>query len=531
MKLSDIRNLFEQLDAEYEQAAQNGEEFPDIAQHRFDALPRVLFADLPASLKKQARERFQVQNLREFLREVMTSPEDEAEVKALTKEQRATLPFPAEGYVSFETTVKGIPERDLEKILIHTRNSAVYTIERERHVAVADGETSDTFIPMLYAPLAVGAFTATVNNYRSAPVETKTDKRTGKTTQHRKQLNHAARAIADKQIVSAGYYQFAISDPQYQHAMTTRQNQTAYIALMDTEFFQKLEFSNGELIYDDTIKGIVKQYTRGKYEDVSALDLPLLVQIYTAAVKSRMTHNDRTITVYIPKFFSEMGIDTGTGNAADILKKIHSFDNCVGVLPGLQIIAKLLSVIELDIKKQTMTLAIPYILRIISLLEEKNSIEGKTKKGEEYHYIEPHYNKLIHSTVAAERNKPAVELLYFILNGLLRRGATPDAKTYRKARTQTDESGLVTYATTYRTLLNDTAILRSRIQSYKTTSDKNKALQRAFSRMWELMDTQTDAGKYFIELKSARIVPTMAMLDETLTITHRGINGNYTPRK
>lgn len=537
MKLSEIRDIFKTLDEQEAQTpqVQTADEVSERAQRRFDALPRIPFDELPASLQRSVRERFQLQNIREFLCDVLPIPSIEAAVKDMTAEQRAALPRPAESYVSFDTLVSGIPARDLEKILIHTRNTAIYTIEREWEQTSADGDGAPVFVPMLYAPHAVSAFTAAIDSYRAVPTVTEIDKKTGKETKHRKQTNHAARAAADKEIVSAGFYQFAISDKQYQHALTTQQNRTAYIALMDSEFFNKLDFSNGELIYDGVISGYVKQYSKGKYEDVSTLDLPLLVQIYTAAVKAHMKHDNYTITVYIPTFFKEMGIDAGTGNAADIMRKLHSFENCVGVLPGTKTISKLLSIVDMDLKRQTITFAIPYIMRIITLLDEKNLVQGKTRQGEEYKYIKPYHNTLVHSTVAAERNKPAVELLYCITSGLLQRGAIPDVKTYRKNQTQTTTPDLVTYSVTYRTLLNDAPLLRSRIASYGgnkyPSSNQNAALRRAFSRMWELLHTQTDAERYYIDLRYTAIVPTMASLDDVLTITHRGINGKYSPQK
>ena len=516
MKLSEIRAIYKSIYDQIPRQTQSLDEISQFVRMKSDSAPRIPFEELPQSLQKHVRESITPDSLRAFLIDCLSADE-------------------------FNNLTVDIPENDLHDILIWTRNHTTYTIQAgtplftktEDGYILSDMPDIDKLplIPNLYGDYAINTFTTAVCRFRSIPVETETDKKTGKTTQRKKQMNHAARAAANKDIVSAGYYQINISDKKYKHALTTQKNRNAYIALMDEEFFQKFDFSNGELIYDGAIAGQVKQHIRGRYEDVSAIDFPLLVQIYTAAVKAKMKYDSFTITVYIPTFFKEMGIDTGTGNASDFMRKLHSFENCAGFLPGSSTISKLLSIIDMDMKHQTITFAIPYIMRLITLLNEQNLVKGKTRNGDEYEYIKPHHNTLIHSTIVAERNKPAVELLGLITTGLLQRGAVPDTKTYRKNNTQTTTPELVTYSETFRTLLNDAPLLRGRIQAYKTTADKNKALRRAFSRMWELLPTKTDAEQYFINLHYNAIIPTMTTLGDILEITHTGINGKYSQKK
>ena len=90
---------------------------------------------------------------------------------------------------------------------------------------------------------------------------------------------------------------------------------------------------------------------------------------------------------------------------------------------------------------------------------------------------------------------------------------------------------LVTYQTSFGSLVDDTSILSGRIKAYKSTADKNKALRRAFEKAYQLIKAKTDAGEYFIDLHIPEIIPTMNTLDDLLTITHHGINGDYKPRR
>ena len=503
MKLSEIKKQIEIAAA----APIN----PDGSSNYWDLLPRCPYGELPASLQKKVRERHTLPNILDFLRECYVDTDFEETVKSMSAEDQAKLPQPADSYISFETITAGISDADLQKILLRARNTAIYTIENE------NGDLS----PVLYGNHAVAAFETAIAEHENAP----------KTEDGKKRRRSEARAAANGQLVSAGFYQYLASDKSFQHSLTPQKNKNAYIALMTPEFCDKLDFSDGVLSCDNESDAYIKKYRRGKYEDIQDLDLPLLQQIYTAASKAYAKNGGYTITVYFSKFLSEMGIDPRNQNAAEIMRKLHSFENCVGVMPGTGIIAKLFSIIEINSADNTMTFAVPYIFRLIDELERKNKIEGKTKKGELYEYEAPYNNRLVHSSIANERNKTAVELVYLITTGLLQRGKTPDAKTWARDRAKFTDQLLVSYGVSFRTLINDAPLLRGRIKSYKSQNDKNKALRRAFEKSYQLIKAKTDAGEYFIDLHIPEIIPTMNTLDDLLTITHHGINGDYKPRR
>ena len=507
MTLKEIREIVEENTTQ-----KPNEDMAEFAQRMWDNSPRIAFADLPASLQKKVRERHTISSVLDFLHECYTiTPEVENAIKNMTAEEQAKLPQPADSYISFETITAGISDADLQKILLRARNTAIYTIESE------NGDLS----PMLYGNHAVAAFEAAIAEHENAPKD-------GDGKKIRTSANKAARG---DQLVSAGYYQIAISDKKYQHALTTKKNKSAYIQVMTPDFFEKLDFTGGVITWDREVAGVIKNNRRGSYEDIQDIDPALLTQIYTAAVKAHKSHSGFTITVYLYKFLREMGIDPGKNNAPDTMRKLQSYENCIGIMPGTGIIAKLFSIIEINATDNTMTFAVPYIFRLIDELERKNKIEGKTKKGELYEYEAPYNNRLVHSSIANERNKTAVELVYLITTGLLQRGKTPDAKTWAREKAKMADPALVSYSTSFRTLINDAPLLRGRIKSYKSQNDKNKALRRAFEKAYQLIKAKTDAGEYFIDLHIPEIIPTMSTLDDLLTITHHGINGDYKPRR
>ena len=506
MKLSEIR---ERLEALADQ--QPGETIEDYSQRAFDGLPRMPYKELPRSLQQNVRERFTADILRDFLREGYNMTDFAANVLKMDAAHVADLSLPFEDEIT-----AGIPAEDLDAILIRTRNTAVYTVEYE-----APGQLA----PMLYGNHAIEAFETAIDEYRER-LEEKHQQAQARAKGQKPQRTQRA-----GNLVSAGFYQYVISDKKYQGALTTQANKNAYIALMNPDFFKRLDFENGTVMFDQETAGIVKKYSKGKYTDVQDLDFPLLTQIYTAAVKSNVRHDAFTITVSLPQFFREMGIETSKGNAPDIMAKLHSFENCVGIMPGTQTVSKLFSIIQLDMKNQTMTFAVPYIMKLSEVLGERNHIEKKTRQGALIDYQQPYHNTLVHSSIAQERNKTAVELVYLITTGLLQRGYVPDIKTYRKQKAKTKYQKRVTYSISFRSLINDAPLLRGRIQSYRNVNDKNKALRRAFEKAYQLIDKKTDAAEWFVDLHGNRIIPTMATLDDELTFTHNGRNGDYKPKK
>ena len=517
MKLQEIYNSLDAL-AQMEL----GESFEDYSQRAWEGLPRMPYNELPLSLQKSVRQAFTADVIQDFLEKCYIPQDYEAAVQSMDADTAAEkLPAQQESYISFETVTSCIPAEDLEKILIRTRNTAIYTVTYKEPGKLA---------PSLYGNHVVAAFENVIDEYKQN-IEEKHRK------EDEKQKRKENRALGIKtprpvrnnsvELVSVGFYQWGISDKEYLHGLDTKKNRYAYIAKMDPEFFEHLEFSNGVMTYDNETVGLIKQYVKGKYTDIQDLDIPLLKQFYTAAVKSDIRHDDYTITVSIPKFFREMGIKVAKGNSADIMEKLHSFENCIGILPQEQIIAKLFVIMTMNLKKQEMTIAMPYMYLLTEIVKQKN--EKKLKSGKNAKYEQPYQNKLVYSTIAKERDKAAVDLVYIITNHLLTRGQVQDGNTYRRKNAISQNPELVSYSTSFRSLVKESDLLYGRIQSY-APADRNKALSRAFSKAYELLETHTDINEYFVNLKYDKIIPTMKTLDYQFTATWKGRNADYKPK-
>lgn len=345
-------------------------------------------------------------------------------------------------------------------------------------------------------------------------------------------------------ITSSGAYQVSITDKDYQYALTPLRNDNAYITPLRESIMQKLTFENGRLsvLDSDIAPAELKKETASGMQDIKSLDLPLLRQVFTAVYRTAIKGDAHTITVHAPSFFREMGIDVRSvpdleeyrqGNHAsssqsklnDVFGKLRQFESCIGVSKGTYY--ELLRAIVIDPQRNTITFATPYMNHILREIKEKNIEKSRAGK---YLYDNPGYNFLMHSTITSERNKPAVEIVNRIMAGLLQRGGTADAALPQNKKKVMKNKTRVTYKITYNGLIKDIPDLYQTLKA-STTADKNKQLNRAFTKAFELLRTKTDIFNYYVNLKiSPEWAPTSSALSDTLTITHEGINGDYQPR-
>jgi hypothetical protein len=353
------------------------------------------------------------------------------------------------------------------------------------------------------------------------------------------------RPTADGLITSVGGRQLAITDTDYQYALTPFRNRNAYISPLRDEIMQKLTFENGKLSILGSEPADLKKETKNGLQEIKNLDLPLLREIFTAVYKTAAYGDAHTVTIHIPSFCREMGIDVrqvpeykeykkaedkADDEQAkplkfnDVFAKMRQFENCIGISKGVYY--ELMRIIMIDPDRDLMTLAVPYMNHVLREIRDKNIVRDKEGKVQ---YINNRFNWLMHTTIASERNKPAVEIVNRIITGLMQRGSIPDAKLRQNKNKKNIPPDRVTYKITYNGLIDNIPLLRESLAEGSTAS-KNVRLARAFKKAFELLHTKTDVYQYYVGLKIPEIVPNTSALADTLTITHEGENGNYKQR-
>lgn len=331
----------------------------------------------------------------------------------------------------------------------------------------------------------------------------------------------------------------SITDKEYQYALTSRPNETAFISPVDKDFMDKLVFEKetGKISFLDSqaSEADIKKAASGrKMELVKDLDIQLLRNIYTAIYNNQQSMNGGNVAVYLPSFCKAMGIDMATGKPNDIFGKIRQFSQCIGYTKNGSFYT-LLNFSKYDKETNIITFDSPYMNMIIQQIAERNI--RTSKKG--ITYFDPSHSFLIHSNIANERNKAAIEIVHRIIALLHQRGDGQRTRRGGKAA-ETFTNKTIKAHKKFIAIIKDIPTFYEKLTitdtkgnflSYKKEQPCNTQLQRAFKKAYELLRTKTDAYNYFKNLNIPEIIPTITTLEKTLVITHNGIEENYKPIK
>ena len=496
MNLSELKHYLTELSKQ-----EPGETAEEYAQRTWNNLPRIPYKELPASLQKAVRESYTAEQIQAALI-----------ISYITEKLNQSSPW-KHGY---SEAMKDIPQSDHERIMIATRNNAVYTIEGK-----VNDENNIDLEPILYANYLYESFEQTIKEYkgRQTRIEDKDGKK--RTIFTRTSLQKAGEA----NIIPTPNHQRIPSSKDYQYALTGKVNQHAFIAYLGDDFFEKLKIKRDEnFIYDETMEKRITQYRNSfrkqkKSYPITEIDFPLLVQHFTNAFETKTAYDTNTVTVYTPQFFRRMGIDPTLA-----MQEIFKFRDLWGILPKKQKILSVFTLIAIDHNNNTMTFACPYFMELFGIIPENNHIERKTRAGELIEYDKPTWNELCHTNIVSEKNKPAVELVYLVTNSLLTRGTIVDSNTYRSKGREYKDNTTITYSISFSSLINDTVILKDRLKNAK---NQTATIQRAFKGFYKLLHEKTDVYEYFCNFKVSEVIPGKATLNEKLIVTFTGINGHY----
>lgn len=344
-----------------------------------------------------------------------------------------------------------------------------------------------------------------------------------------------------------------ITDKDLPHALIPLANTRAYIQQLDKNFFNTLEFDeeNGVMRIKGSLDNITLQNWQTR-SNIKELDLPALRLLYTVIYENAVNIDNHTITVYMPKLAEALGIyvrDRADKNkASDLMRKIRAFEHVIGVLNNGSFF-RLLVFMDYDKEKNTILFGSPYINRIIRELIAKNTIQekGKKIKGGKVKPL-PYHSYLVHTDIAKERNKIAVEIVYVIERLLAQRGEVKEPKeTLTKKQLEKsiergvkkalkEEFGESENLTEYKKeipiittahksfigIINEIPLFKEALDGIEQTKDKNNLLKRHFKKAYELLKEKTDLYKHYENLTIPEIIPTVSVLDNTLKITHTG---------
>jgi len=351
--------------------------------------------------------------------------------------------------------------------------------------------------------------------------------------EHRKQKKSSNLTIARQSgalEASENIKPMLITSKKFRNAFSTKPNKHAYVGVYDAAFLSKLIFSEGE--FDEIRNRVSKQDIAGSRitdhrQIEKKYDESLLMQCAAAAYNSMVKHDNMSVTVYLPKFLSGMGIESNRGSNETLLEKLRELENVIGIMNNNTSFSRAFVILDVDKKTQQATFSMPYLNRLLAAIEQDTK-QVKRVKGGTVEYNNPAFSWLIKPTIAKVRNKPAAAIVRRIVAGLQERGTRPDIEL-RKGEGYNPsnyDSALVTYRISYSSIIEDIPLLNDKLEA-ASNNNKNTLLKRAFSPVADLLKQETDIYQYYKDLKVEIYPPTWTTLKQKITITHSGKNENY----
>lgn len=316
------------------------------------------------------------------------------------------------------------------------------------------------------------------------------------------------------------------------NALSLYEQGQAYLSVMRMD---GLTFDSGRLYFEDgrarAVSEMELQDLKTK-ESIENINLPFLQFYYSQlfsewekAVLDQATDGvERTIPkitrFYLPDIARARGLSSNAGRESieAIKNDIAAFHNVVGVfkVDGYKSPSyyPVLNFEGYDTETNTISISSPYLLHIveeiyrISVRRYKDGTPRLKKNGTPLQ--KPVNSYLIHSDIQKERNKTAVQNVILLVQGI-------------------EKCGENTYTIKASTLIKRNPVF---MEQLKNNKNKNRLLERVFTKTWELLRNKTSLlDKYInIELpdpKNPACIPKYSQLDSfVIAIKHDGKKKN-----
>ena len=268
-------------------------------------------------------------------------------------------------------------------------------------------------------------------------------------------------------------------------------------------------------------------------------DEHLIVLALFRLIKENNSGEVGEVTMHISDILTQLGIDPtrtkindsdrvtrAEARQAFIDRTIALTCNLWGVIPGSDRVYQVVSVHSYSLEDGNLYIYSPLLGSVLRSIDYER--EQAEKSGHGYEYGTGMNDFLLHATIANERDKAAVQVVEWIIGGLILRGNTPDSKLKENKKKHYKDRDLVTYnRLTFKGAIIACPLLQDKLDRQKTTSAKTTAIQRTFKSVYRILRKKTDLYQYYRDFHVREIVPNMSELDQKIIITHHGENPNY----
>lgn len=315
-----------------------------------------------------------------------------------------------------------------------------------------------------------------------------------------------------------------ITNDQYRDGLNLNQTGGAYLQpLVSTN---GLSFDGKNLFFKDfpASEATLREINQDKEASIESIDLPLLRMFYSIILTDFETNAKKEgivneiVTVYVPDLAKMIGKERNISknDIKSIIDKTASFQTIYGVLKdperpnGIGTAMPLLVWMGYQEETNTIRFSSPYMTELIrriynvSIRKDKKGIPQISKKG--LPLRDASYSYLVKSSIVKERNKKAVEIVIVVVTTIEQAGKhVPHIKA--------------------RTIIDRVPQLQAAIAKSTSTSNQNLILKRAFTKAWEILETQTKLREKYPTIvlpdpKDPQNIPTMARLDYVFEFPH-----------
>ena len=319
-----------------------------------------------------------------------------------------------------------------------------------------------------------------------------------------------------------------ITNRNYQYGLTTYCDGLAYICRLPED--EQFKFRNAVLYYRGfPVTGVqLERWSKSQQEGKEdKIDLPLLRLLYSIVLSQWQGARDKEnwkggmLTIYVPELMRCMGkgVHTGKNDFENLKSKLDSLSYTVGVLKAPDTSEeKVLQVLQVvyDERNNTIQVRLPYVVQLIlnvhkaSVLTDKTGQPRLRKDGSAV--LAASHSYLVRSSIAKERNKPAVEVVCIVVALIERTGGPRKGKDVATPHIKVS------------TIIDRCPLLRHRMEKAASSSAKDKVLKQVFSRAWELLPTQTRLTEIYRDIRLPQVneIPTIQTLETAITFSHGG---------
>lgn len=341
-------------------------------------------------------------------------------------------------------------------------------------------------------------------------------------------------------VFDANTASLLITHQKLQGALLPQKNDTAYVIDIDNQLHITWN-KDGTPVINTVSEEKINKLLERREIPADCADTELL-EAFAGAVASAYICNMRDlITVDYPSFFKALGIKPGEKehHRAQPMDRIKRLENIGGVLVERRKIQRVFVWIEIDEAEKTLTFKSPYLYSIMDMLKKEPAKISKSMENNRPTWKIYGVSYLGRTEMASAKDKITIQIAQYLITRMHQHGKKSEAS--RNPGKEYKDKKLVKCTVTYTEIIDacprlrealknnpkrGTQILHRSIIGPKYEPNKRAKAYYPHTKIEDYIKKYTRAYDYFKDLKIKVDPVTLRNLDNKITFTHHGYNGD-----